>query len=556
MAIIDIRDNEIRFMCDRATAQKLGAKYIDKSGNMYKVPKTLDAVKDLLRYTDDGALKGLHYKLMKARDRVLAPKTNDDVHFPGFEALRPYQRVDLYFLAQLPHAAVFNEQRTGKTPTILSLMKLKGFKKIVLVVPAGLKLNWEKECDIWLHGIKTTVIRGPKKQRERAYVKLSEQESFVMIISYDTLKQDGELENMINLADIYSFDAVVVDEAHNIRNRKSQRTAAVNCLGKWAKHRYALTGTPSVKAGYDVWPILHFLYPDKFTSYWDFLDRYFEMKKHHFSGTMQPTGKYSRKAALEDLLALIGTNRKRRDIMQWLPNKQYQVIPVELTPKQRKVYDDVLETFEYEEEGETIVDAPSVLAQVTRLRQICLSPKTIGINAPSAKEEFLLEWLQDNPEPVIIFSQFTSYLRELKGTIEKKLKEKVVEINGQVSATDRNNAVHIFQNGKSRILLANIKAAGTGLTLDKAETTIFLDKEWNPADNAQAEDRMVPISKDRAHKMTVISLVAADTYDEQIDVLLNYKHSITSVINSGGLTAINRLYKELKKNAPIHQTAH
>jgi SNF2 family DNA or RNA helicase len=336
-----------------------------------------------------------------------------------------------------------------------------------------------------------------------------------------------------------------VDEAHNMRNRKSKRTTAIMEIGKRAEHRYVLTGTPAVSKGYDIFPLLQFLYPKKFSSYWGFLERYFEMKREFFSGSMQPTGNYIRQEELEDILAMISTNRKRKEVMAWLPDKQYQTIPIELTPKQQKAYDQILETFMYEEDGDVMVNASSVLAQLTRLRQVCLAPSLLDIKAPSAKEEFLMEWLQDNNEPVIIFSQFTSYIKELAERIKENLKEEVVMIHGEMSGKEKQNSVEQFQSGKVRILLANIIAAGVGFTLDRAETTIFLDKAWNPADNFQAEDRMVPVSKERNHGLTVISLVASGTYDERLDLLLQNKYSITEVINSGGLKAIDRIYKEL-----------
>ena len=544
MTPIEIRENEIRFKTKRETANRLGAKYI--SNETYKLPRTLEAITDLMRFTKDPALAGLKEKLERQKGIILKPKLMEDIDLPGYEQLRPYQRVDVAFLAQLPHAALFNQQRTGKSVELLSLFRYKEFKKMMLVVPSGLKLNWEKECSQWLPGIKATVIKGGPKQREKTYQTVSKQKEFIIIMSYDTLKLTGELERIIST--IGSLDGLAIDEAHNIRNRKSQRTKAIHKLGKYARHRYVLTGTPSVKAGYDVWSLLHFLYPEKFRSYWDFLERYFVMKKHIFAGSKQPTGEYLRKEELENLLAMIGTNRKRREVMKWLPNKQYTVIPIELTPKQRKVYQDVAETFEHmDDDGELKIDAPSVLAQMTRLRQVCLSPSMLDVQAPSAKEEFILEWLQDNQEPVIIFSMFTSYLEELKNTLEDKLKEKVVRINGKMSTREKQKSVEQFQSGKARILLANIEAAGTGFTLDKAQTTIFLDKHWNPAQNTQAEDRMVPISKERVHKMDVISLVAKDTYDEIIDALLAHKHNIAEAINRGGVTALKRIYGEMKK---------
>lgn len=535
---IDFQDQCIVIRTNKQVAEKIGAKYI--KGDKFKLPRTIEAVRDLFTMTGDQNIKAHYQKMVKQRDALLKLKTQKPMKLDY--NLREYQMQDVNFLKRLPHAAVFNEQRTGKTPTLLSLLRTRGFKKNLIVVPASLKLNWEKECMQWLPGIKTTIIRGPKSQRKRAYLKLSEQESFVMIISYDTLKQKDEMD--LILASTGQFDSMSVDEAHNIRNRTSARTVAVQEMGKHADHRYALTGTPSVRNGHDAFPILQFLYPKKFTSYWAFVERYFEMKKDFFGG--MKIGEPLRKEELQNLLAMIGTNRKRKEVMKWLPDKQYITIPIELEAKQRKIYDSVLQEFEYiDESGDMKIDAPSVLAQMTRLRQVCLDPKLLDIKAPSAKEKFLIEWLQDNDEPVIIFSQFTSYLKQLEHTLKNSPNYmKVVSIHGGLSTEEKQKSVERFQSGKARVLLANIKAAGTGFTLDKATTTIFLDKEWNPTDNAQAEDRMVPVSKEKSHKMTVISLVAENTYDEHINLLLEHKINITSIVNNGGIQAIDRLVKE------------
>lgn len=222
--------------------------------------------------------------------------------------------------------------------------------------------------------------------------------------------------------------------------------------------------------------------------------------------------------------------------MRWLPKKQYQTIKLQMNDKQRKVYESVRDTFSYEDK----IDAPSVLAQLTRLRQITTCPSLLVDNVQSEKEKFILEWVKDNSEEsVIIFSTYSSYLKQL----QKKIKGSRL-ITGSVSRTERDNVVKDFQSGKTKVVLANIKAAGTGLTLDKGETIIFLDKEYNPSDNEQAEDRIVPTSKERNHNMHVISLVMEDTVDEMIEGLLQHKVNITKVINDGGIAALQRLWKE------------
>ncbi|HSH25117.1 MAG TPA: DEAD/DEAH box helicase, partial [Massilibacterium sp.] len=303
--------------------------------------------------------------------------------------------------------------------------------------------------------------------------------------------------------------------------------------------RYALTGTPVVKEGEEIWKILHFLYPDRFPGYWQFLERYFELYDNGFG---QEVGKYKRKEELQEILSLISTNRKRKDVMKWLPNKQYQNIKLEMNPKQTKMYENIRDTFEHEDK----VDAPSVLAQMIRLRQTTSFPNILDSKVSGEKEKFIMEWLQDHPdEPVIIFSTFTTALVEMAKKLRKK-GYKLGSITGKQSKAVRDVNGHAFQKGKINVLLCNIKAAGVGLTLDRGETAIFLDKEYNPSDNEQAEDRIIPTTKERNHSVTIISLVMKDTLDEVIDGLLKHKYDITQVINNGGLEALERLWKEVK----------
>jgi SNF2 family DNA or RNA helicase len=213
--------------------------------------------------------------------------------------------------------------------------------------------------------------------------------------------------------------------------------------------------------------------------------------------------------------------------MQWIPPKQYQTIEVEMSAKQRKAYDSMLNVFMVMEEGEVKADAPSVLAQLTRLRQLCLSPNLLDIEAPSAKESFILEWLEDNPnEQVIIFSNFSSYLKKLHGKIGGSL------IVGDTPKWKRQSVVDQFQAGNCKIILANIQAAGVGLTLDAASTVIFLDRAYTPTDNAQAEDRIVPTTENSNQRCTIIDVVCKDSIDQKINDLLSKKQSIIEVVNN------------------------
>lgn len=516
---IAIDSNWIYVQCTETQARQLDAVWV-KSKQAYKLPNTLGALRELhkqgFNVTEYGKKKA------EARDRFLDIKNRkDSTRIHGTEGkLRPYQRVDVQFLYMLPHAAVFNEQRTGKTPSTLKLIEAEGHEKIIVICPASLVLNWEKEIKQWT-SYEVLSVKGTKTKRSKTYQEWESQKGF-LVLSKDTAKADSDLLN-------FKDYALIVDEAHFLRNYQTNQSKAIFKLGKNATKRLALTGTPAVNKGDDLYGILHFLYPDRFSSYWQFVDRYFKTWNSPW-GAKEVRG-YKREEELKEILDLISVQRKRSEVMSWIPAKQYQTIEVEMDAKQAKAYKSMLDTFVVEDGGEVKADAPSVLAQLTRLRQICLAPSLLDINASSAKERFILEWLEDNPnEQVIIFSNFSSYLKQLHDKIRNKTSFGM--IIGETTKQGRQTVVERFQGGECKVILANIQAAGVGLTLDAASTVIFLDRAYTPSENAQAEDRIVPTTENSNQRCTIIDVVCKDSIDEHINDILKKKKSVIEVVNN------------------------
>jgi SNF2 family DNA or RNA helicase len=514
--LLKIDNDNIYFTATEQTAQKLDAVWV-KSKNAWKLPNTLGALRELYKAGYDVAeyaSKKVNKQKELIRHKFFQVNSYD-------KRLRPYQNTDIQYLSKLPHAAIFNEQRTGKTPTTLKLLEAEGHEKIIIICPASLVLNWKKEVETWTN-YTCLAVNGAKQKRSKTYTEWTLKKG-CLVLSKDTAKADYDL--LKNEKDY----ALVVDEAHFLRNYKSQQSKAIFQLGKNATKRLALTGTPAVNKGDDLYGILHFLYPSRFSSYWSFVERYFKVFDAPW-GVKEVSG-YKRKEELQEILDLISVQRKRSEVMQWVPPKMYQTIALEMPPKQRKAYKEMLYLFTVEEAG---VDAPSVLAQLTRLRQICLAPELLGIAAPSAKEQFILEWLENNPnEQVIIFSNFSSYLKKLHAKVEDKRHGfNPGLIIGDTSKNERFKIVDDFQNGTRNIIFANIQAAGVGLTLDKASTVIFLDRAYTNALNEQAEDRIIATKETSNMDALIIDLVCVDSIDQKIHDLLAKKKSITEVINN------------------------
>jgi SNF2 family DNA or RNA helicase len=214
---------------------------------------------------------------------------------------------------------------------------------------------------------------------------------------------------------------------------------------------------------------------------------------------------------------------------------------VQMEGKQLKIYNEMKNDMMIEaEEEEHSWDTAMVLTQLLRLRQLCLDPRLLGFKETGAKTKALLEWLDDNREPVVVMSMFTSYFDLIQSDIEK-MGLKVGRIDGKMSNAEKDKTATDFQSGKVDVLLCNIISAGVGFTLDKAKVILFLDKAWNPSDNEQAEDRITPTTESKNHAHEIISLIAADSVDEYINELLEHKKSLTDVVNHGGREAIKNL---------------
>lgn len=446
--------------------------------------------------------------------------------------LRPYQIEDAKFLAQLDCAGCFNEQRTGKTPTIIQVLIYKRLRKALIVCPASALYQWQEEHMRWT-GKPCVVIAGTPKQKQKAI----QNWTYGAIISYGSLKliqrknkQTGEIRTTGMLQDILNAnpEVVIADEAHRMKNPGSATAKALFALIK-VPYRYALTGTPAPNKPYEIYSILHWLYPERFKTYWTFINKYFETVRQMNYGSSKPyieigSFKTGMQQALQIFLNTRTTQRKRIEVMPWLPQKDYQRIRLPASPEQIKYLNDLEQFYETEH-----IITQGTLDRLVRYRQICLHPVLLKLKGGSPKMDWVLQYLNDYPNrPTIIFSKFTSFLKILDHEIQNK---KGVII-GDTPIIIRNQLKNDFQSGKIDLLLINIDAGKESLTLDRAETIIFTDKYPPVSDILQAEDRFVATTeqlKDKPH--TIIELMIRKTYDEHLYELIQENASEIDIIN-------------------------
>ena len=451
--------------------------------------------------------------------------------------LRPYQKADVLKLAKLKCSACLNEQRTGKTPTALMIMYVQQNKRILIVCPSVAAYNWKEEFETWLKR-PCIVLDGTPTQREEKLKQWTDG----LVVTFDTLKlitrtdettgksyKTGELNNILK----YNIDAIIVDEFHRARNRKTLTAKALFKLISVIPHRVALTGTPAYAKNEDIWTMLHFLYPTKFPSYWKFMEEYFNIPlkwtPNGMARDLKNATMYSDKEKrLQLFLNQIATQRKQHDaeVMPWLPDKPIPIkVKLPATKEQQHHLDMLMEYFE----TDTVI-CKQPIDRLVRYRQICQDPRLLELKGGSAKTNWVNSFYKDyEDQPTIFFSTFTSYLHLLI----KDCPKPYALITGETSNKERKEIETKFQNGELTYIFANIKAAKESLTLDRAEHIVFLDKYPPIGDILQASERFTATQESRKEiPKTIWELMIHNTFDENIYYALEESKTATDVLNS------------------------
>ena len=451
------------------------------------------------------------------------------------DVLRPYQLYGFRWLSTLSQAGfggiLADEMGLGKTIQTLAFIQMqKGEAKPSLVVcPASLVYNWKEECRKFLPDLRVETIAGTLRQRK---VQLGDLTADLYVTSYDLLKRD------ITLYDGLSFSVVVLDEAQYIKNQKAAVSKAVRVLK--ADHRFALTGTPIENRLSELWSIFDFLMPGFLYSAPEFASR--------FEGPIMKQKDAEVTAKLAKMTEPFILRRKKADVLKDLPDKLEETRSSEMSEDQRQLYDAQLVRMKtlLESAGDSGEDKMRILAEITRLRQICCDPKLLFDNytGSSTKRAACLDLIQsaiDGGHRMLVFSQFTSML----DLLAQDLKEAGIAffmLTGSTPKLERIRLVNAFNEGDVPVFLISLKAGGTGLNLTGADVVIHYDPWWNLAVQNQATDRAHRIGQTR--QVTVLKLIAAGTIEEKIVELQETKRELADAIISGENTSLMSLSKD------------
>lgn len=450
----------------------------------------------------------------------------------GFKGeLRPYQEIGYQWLLQMNRlgfgACLADDMGLGKTVQILAFLEAlreqKPNGRVLLIVPASLLGNWQKEAARFTPDLSVEILHGA--HAATLSDRFAQSAAFLNVTTYRMAMSMEALEAPL-------WDCIILDEAQAIKNPAAKQTRQIKKLK--SRMRIAMTGTPIENDLSNLWSLFDFLNKGLLGSMEEF--------RRFCRGLEQNPEGY---AKLKNMIAPFLLRRVKTDkkIISDLPDKLEQLDYVTLSPKQTVLYRKLLaETSEKVENSDGMQRRGIVLALLLHLKQICNHPdQYLGTEeyspAQSGKFELLRQLAQtiaEKRERMLVFTQF----KELTGHLDDYLAEVFGRrggvIHGGVPVKERSAIVERFQSDSYvPYLVLSVKAGGTGLNLTKANHVIHFDRWWNPSVENQATDRAFRIGQGK--NVMVHKFVCKGSVEEKIDALISSKKELAeNVIGSGG----------------------
>lgn len=410
-----------------------------------------------------------------------------------------FQKVGVAALVERTSMLLADDMGLGKTIQASAAMRLlvrrNEAERILVVAPAAVTRNWREELRRWAPELRVVEVTGTAAQRAWKW----DARVHVKIVSYETLRSDSQRA----IKRHGEWDIVCLDEAQRIKNSESAISVVVKSID--CRRRWALTGTPLENSLDDLRSLLSFLRPGE---------------------TDGRKGIDSDEAALRSALSRVQLRRKKSEALVDLPPKTIKEVFVPLSRSQRDEYDILLgkgvDELRGKGAGATVTD---VLALIARLKQVCNFSSANGRSSKLDDIAPRLATLRDAGHKALIFSQFTNETYGVR-RIARALEEfRPVTYTGDMSAEQRTRAVAEFESDSTAgVLILSLKAGGVGLNLQRASYVFHFDRWWNPASEAQAEDRSHRIGQ--TNGVSVYKYICEDTIEERIHEVLLAKRAL------------------------------
>jgi len=419
----------------------------------------------------------------------------------------PHQKEAIQKLVENKKFILADDMGLGKTTSTIIAALETGAKKVLIICPATLKINWKREIENYSQK-SIYICEGKNFSTEHDFV----------IINYDIIKNfhDTKKKDTSQILGA-NFDLVIIDEAHYIKNAQAQRTKLINDIVKKVERLWLLTGTPMTSRPIDYFNLLSLVDSPVAKNWMAYVVRY--CSDYQFRVGPKKVWNVMGASNLEELrdrTSKLTLRRLKEDVLD-LPDKI--ITPVYLRLKSKE-YEEVMGEYYnwYEKNPEESKSLTVQFTKLTKVRQIVADEK---INQTIELAENILE----QGKKVIIFCNFTNSLNKITEHFGKA----AVKLDGSMSKNERQFAVDQFQeNEKVTVFVGNIKAAGVGITLTAAEAVIMNDLSFLPSDHSQAEDRAYRFGQ--KSNVLVYYPIFENTIEGIIYDILNKKKNVIATV--------------------------
>ena len=469
----------------------------------------------------------------------LSSAVDTDIELPEcepFTSMRDYQQVApvMYMTGGRKRILIADEMGLGKSLQALGCVELAGHQRVLIVCPAVVKHNWGNEIVKWLNE-NFFIINGWSGDIEGVRFN---------IINYDVLSNRKE-QLMAQ-----GYDCIIFDEVHTIKNQKAARTKAALALARGIDGIIAMSGTPILNRPNEFFTSLNMMLPAQFGNYWTYAQRYCNARRTDFGWDMSGASNIEHSAdgittPLNHLLRDFMLRRSMDDprIAGEMPDLVQSIISFDLPEqaiKQYKVeHNSWMEEWQKQQANFGSTSAGFTLNMMTELRHI----------AGRLKVEAAVKWANDyhdsTGKPLVIFAHHNDVVSNLLAKLNSE-QRRAFCIVGSTQGNHRQKYIREFQEGKIDFLICSTMAMKEGINLDRANTTLFVEREWVPAWEQQAAARVRRMTQEDATCHQVI-LSANNTIDSMFDEVVAAKADLVKSTLDGTNGERNAIVSELTK---------
>jgi superfamily II DNA or RNA helicase len=445
-------------------------------------------------------------------------------------------------LATHKGAALFDEMGLGKTVQPLAFLSFhKEALPALFVVKSGIKFQFFKEIIRWLGPDYLAQVISTSKDYVFPGLKC-------YIISYDLLRRFP-----IEKIQALGIKTIILDECQQIKNPDSARTQEVRKIVKGVDNVIPLSGTPWKNRGSEFFTVLNMLDPMKFPSYNRYLNQWVD---YYYHGNKLKEGGIRNPQKFKEYIGEIALRRERAEVMSELPLVNRTILYCELGQLEQKSYDEEVSDFVkwYNSaiiggEEDSFETQTNLLAKLARMRHIT------GLAKIPATVEFTQEFVEETDRKLVIFVHHKDVGELLFRQIEEKSKEwnnglRVMKLTAEKSSEERFEMQEEFNKLPRAILVASTLASGEGLNLQTCADCVMHERQWNPANEEQAEGRFIRIGQ-TAESVNATYTTAAGTVDEHLSgIVENKRVAFHAAMNKGEIPKWNQteLVKELAES--------